>query len=126
MTDPAEYWKHAALVFVGGGVGAAARFAVARWLYGYEFARQFPWATFGINVVGSFVLGLISVGLAHRPGWRALLGVGVCGGFTTFSTFSVEAFALLKDERYAAAGGYVFGSVAAGLVGAWLGLRLVR
>ena len=127
MNDPSpDHWKHAALVFLGGGAGAVLRFAVGRWLIGYEWAKHFPWGTFGINVVGSFVLGVVATACADRPGWRALLGVGVCGGFTTFSTFSVETLDLLREERYAVAGGYVIGSVLAGLLGAWLGTRVLR
>ncbi len=113
-------WKYPLLVFVGGGAGSVLRYAVSRWLGGSV------WATFGINVVGSFVLGMLVVACHHRPGWRALLGVGVCGGFTTFSTFSVETLGLMEKQQYAVAAGYVAGSVLAGLVGAWAGMRLVR
>jgi fluoride exporter len=112
-------WKYPLLVFLGGGGGAVLRYWVGRWL-------PMPWATFGINVLGSFVLGLVVVACAQRPGWRALLGVGVCGGFTTFSTFSVETLELIESQRYATATGYVVGSVLAGLVGAWAGMRLIR
>jgi CrcB protein len=119
-------WKYPLLVFVGGGAGAVLRYWVNTRLADYDWAKQFPWATFGINVVGSFVLGVLVVACHNRPGWRALLGVGVCGGFTTFSTFSVETLGLMEEQRYAAAAGYVLGSVLAGLVGAWAGMRLLR
>lgn len=102
------------------------RYWVNRAVASTEWGRSFPWATFGVNLAGSFLLGLLVIGLAHRPGWRALLGVGVCGGFTTFSTFSVETVHLIESERYAAAVGYVSGSVLAGIVGAWLGMRFLR
>jgi CrcB protein len=117
-------WFHTLLVFVGGGAGAVLRFATNRWAAGFEWGRAFPWATFGINLLGSFALGVLAVACANRPGWRALLGVGVCGGFTTFSAFSVETLHLLQDERYAAAVAYVVGSVLAGLAGAWAGVQL--
>ena len=119
-------WKYPLFVFLGGGGGAVLRFWINRWIVGFEWGRSFPWATFGINVLGSFVLGVVAVTCAQRPGWRALLGVGVCGGFTTFSTFSVESLNLIEQERYAAAAGYVIGSVLAGLLGAWAGMRLAR
>jgi CrcB protein len=119
-------WKYPLLVFVGGGVGATLRFGINRWLAEYEWAKHFPCATFFINVVGSFALGILVVAYHDRPGWRALLGVGVCGGFTTFSTLSVETLDLLEDERYATAGVYVVGSVLAGLLGAFVGMRMMR
>jgi CrcB protein len=125
VNDP-SVWKLPLLVFLGGGTGAVLRYAVGRWLSGYWWATAFPWATFGINALGSFALGTLVMVYADRPGWRTLLGVGVCGGFTTFSTFSVETLHLIEKGRYAAATAYVAGSVAAGLVGAWAGVRLVR
>lgn len=118
--------KYPLLVFVGGGAGATLRYWVNTRLTAYDWAKHFPWATFGINVVGSFVLGVLVVVCHKRPGWYALLGVGMCGGFTTFSTFSVETLGLIEEQRYAAAAGYVAGSVLAGLVGAWAGMRLIR
>jgi CrcB protein len=109
----------AALVGLGGGAGAVARFAVGRLLANPEF----PWHTLGINAAGSFALGVLAVACRDRPGWYLLLGVGVCGGFTTFSTFSVEALDLLAKNRPGAAAGYVLGSVVAALAGAWVGMR---
>ena len=115
--------KLAALVFLGGGAGAVFRFALGRW---FAVPTGFPWVTFAINVLGSFVLGLLVVLCKDRPGWLALLGVGVCGGFTTFSTFSVETLHLIETEDYASAMGYVVGSVAAGVLGAWLGVQWAK
>ena len=109
------------LVAAGGGAGAWLRYAVNRWA-----TADFPWHTLGINVVGSFALGLLVVWLKDRPGWLLLLGTGVCGGFTTFSTFSVETLNLLEKGRAGAAAGYVCGSVAAGLAGAAVAVRLAR
>jgi CrcB protein len=114
---------HPALVFFGGGAGSVGRYLLGRWL---AVPGGFPWHTFGINVLGSFVLGFLVVLCKDRPGWLVLLGTGVCGGFTTFSTFSVETLRLLESEDYAAACGYVFGSVAAGILGAWLGIQLAK
>ena len=119
-------WKSSLLVVLGGGAGAWLRFALGRWCEAMPGVRSFPWITFGINVAGSFLLGVIAAVFVQRPSWRLLLGTGFCGGFTTFSTFSFEALELLKAERYAAAVAYATGSVAAGLVGAYLGTRIVR
>lgn len=112
------------MVALGGAAGAAARFGVAQ-----AFAARdgFPWATFGINVAGSLGLGLLMgafpvAGEAWRV--RALLGIGFCGGFTTFSTFSYETLVLLQRGSPVTALLYSFGSVAVGVLAAWLGLRL--
>jgi CrcB protein len=72
------------LVALGAGVGAALRFLVA-----HRLDRRMPWGTLTVNVVGSFVLGLVS-GLAPGDDALALLGVGFCGGFTTYSAFAVQ------------------------------------
>ncbi len=109
------------LVFVGGGTGAIARFWIGRWL---ATPGGFPWATFSINVAGSFLLGVLAVVFKDRPGWFVLLGAGFCGGFTTFSTFSLETLRLLENQAYWSAGANAVGSVMTGLIGAWLGIRL--
>ena len=112
------------LVALGGAAGATARFGVSQ-----AFAARdgFPWATFGINVAGSLALGLL-MGAFPSPdeAWRlrALLAIGFCGGFTTFSTFSYETVLLLQRGTPLPALGYAFGSVAAGVLAAWIGLRL--
>jgi CrcB protein len=114
---------HPALVFLGGGTGAVGRYLLGR---GLAVADGFPWHTFGINVLGSFLLGALFVLCKDRPGWLVLLGAGFCGGFTTFSTFSFETLRMLELEEYASAGGYVLGSVIAGIAGAWIGVQLAR
>lgn len=119
----------ALLVAAAGGLGATARFAVdgaarARW------TTAFPWSTVAINVTGSLLLGLLT-GLLTADGApglvRTVLGAGFCGGYTTFSTASVETVRLLRLRRYAAAAGNAVGSlvltVAAGGLGLWLGSR---
>ncbi len=114
------------IVMVGGGLGANARYWLGVGFKDRGWTDHFPWHTFGINVVGSFVLGLVAVAYGHRPAWYHLLGVGLCGGFTTFSTFSVETLLLLEKNRGLAAAGYAVGSVLAGLFGAWCGMKLAR
>ena len=91
MTDLARL----ALVVAGGGAGAGLRFLVGLRVP----AALYPWHTLGINTVGSFALGVLAGACRDRPGWYALLGVGVCGGFTTFSTFSLETLTLLDEGR---------------------------
>lgn len=96
-----------------------------------EFRRgAFPLATFVINLVGSFLIGVMSVLLpAAFPNSRLPLlfvSTGILGGFTTFSTFSLETFGLIEESRYLMAGVYAFGSLAVCLVGVCLGRMIAR
>lgn len=108
------------LVALAGAAGA-----LSRWGIGSAIGvRSFPWATLGINVAGSFALGLL-LRTADLRGWPDTtvvpIAVGFLGAFTTFSTFSVEAYALVRDDRPGAAAAYVAAAVALGLLGAALG-----
>ena len=90
------------LVAVGGGVGAAARFMMADAIRARR-PSGFPWGTWWVNVLGSFAVGVIAGALLFAGGdvekWRLLLATGLCGGFTTFSTTSVETVTLLRGGR---------------------------
>jgi CrcB protein len=107
----------AVLLAVGGGAGANARFWFGRWVAELQVRHggvTFPWGTFLINVSGSALLGLLAaLCLGHadpaRRVWYVFLGTGFCGGFTTFSTFSVETLDMLREERWGAALAYVIG-----------------
>ncbi|QEO14638.1 fluoride efflux transporter CrcB [Agromyces intestinalis] len=119
-------WLVFACTAAAGGVGAALRF-VLDGLVRTRFGSGLPWGTALINLTGSFALGLL-VGLAqHRIGadWVMLLGTGLLGGYTTFSTASVETVRLARDRRWRAATGYGFGVLVAGvalaLLGIWVG-----
>lgn len=98
------------LLVLAGGVGAAARFVLdgelRRW-----WGASWPWATVAINVTGSALLGavLAAVDAGADDGWRLVVGVGFCGGFTTFSTASVEAVRLAQQGRVSAAVGAALG-----------------
>lgn len=120
----------AVLLAVGGGVGSNARYWLGRYVRTLQGEAVFPWATFIINVSGSAILGLVAAAFLNHPdesrkNWYLLLGTGFCGGFTTFSTFSLETLQLLRDDRPVTAAVYALGSVAAGLVGVWLAMRIV-
>jgi CrcB protein len=112
-------------IFVGAGIGGLARYAFSAWL---QFASAgFPWGTLIINVTGSllltFVYGLLE-GTAAAPEWRAFLGIGILGGYTTFSTFSYESVRLLQDGEWERALLYVMSSVVLSIAGAVVGFRL--
>lgn len=110
---------------------AAALGAVARYVLDLAVQRRhertFPFGTLVINVLGSFVLGLFTgLALHHGLGTRttAIVGVGLCGGFTTFSTWMWESLALSESGAYAEAAANVVGSLVLGLVAAGAGLGL--
>jgi CrcB protein len=113
-------YKLAAAAF-GGSIGCACRVLVGHYL---GKPGGFPWATFGINVLGSFLLGVLFANTKDRMHWYFLLGAGFCGGFTTFSAFSLETLALIEGQRWLEAGAYAIGSVLAGLLGVWLGVQM--
>jgi CrcB protein len=116
-------------VACGGAIGS-----VARLLVGFgatkAFGLGFPWGTLLVNIVGSFVIGALVEAFALR--WtlpqsaQAFLTVGFCGGFTTFSTFSLDAYALAQRGDLALAGAYVAASVALSIAALLAGLWLVR
>jgi fluoride exporter len=114
------------LVGAGSFVGGNARFILARWVGGAIDAR-FPLATFLINVGGSFLLGflgglLATRALPHADSLRLALGVGFCGGFTTFSTFEYETHALFEDGVWLPAVTNMFLSLFAGLLAVRFGV----
>ncbi|HZT76309.1 MAG TPA: fluoride efflux transporter CrcB [Vicinamibacterales bacterium] len=112
------------LIAVGGALGS-----VARYLFSTTVLRTtgslFPAGTFAVNLVGCFVFGLIAGAAEQRvqlvPELRMFLLVGVLGGFTTFSSYAFESFALIRDGQFAWAGINVVGQVVAGLAGMWAG-----
>lgn len=120
-------------VMLGGGVGAGLRYGVGI-ASTRVFGMGFPWGTVICNVAGSLAMGLFVGAMAHglmgdsgrAQDARLLLAVGLLGGFTTFSSFSLDALTLWQRGEAALAALYVLGSVAAGLGGFVLGLRLMR
>jgi fluoride exporter len=112
------------LVAVGGLVGSVARYLLAGWVQNLNGA-QFPFGTLTVNVLGSFILGMVMTLSLERglisPEVRILLGTGLCGGFTTMSTFSYETVALLQYDNPTAALGNIALSLAGCLASVWLG-----
>jgi CrcB protein len=118
-------------VAAGGAMGSLARFWIAAGMTILTGPR-FPWGTLLINVLGSFIIGLVAgltampsrVGM--HPDVRVFLMVGICGGFTTFSAFSLQSLELLQAGEMVPAVGYMLGSVVLCLVGVWAGWLLGR
>jgi len=120
--------RELAAIFAGGAVGAVLRV----WL-GRHFASaegSWPWATFAINVSGSFALAYFATRLQERLPQstyrRPLLGTGFCGAYTTFSTMQVEILKLVETHRYGLAAGYACASISAGYAAIFLATAIVR
>lgn len=129
---------HVLAVAVGAGLGAMVRAAVDRGMVARWGVLRLPYATLAVNVVGSFLLGVVLAWAAGPPPGvdaetartvQLALGTGFCGGLTTFSTFSFEAFLLLREQRHRAALVYaaltIVLAMAAVVVGEALGAALV-
>ncbi|WP_303015163.1 fluoride efflux transporter CrcB [uncultured Bacteroides sp.] len=123
--------KEIIYIFLGGGTGSALRYCIQLLMHERIIPYNFPWATFTVNFLGSFFIGLFYV-FSERfhlsPEIRLLLTTGLCGGFTTFSTFSNDSINLLKGEFYGTFAIYVLSSMALGLgavmAGGYLGKQL--
>lgn len=118
-------------VALGGALGSVAR----AWLgtaVGQLSGAGFPWGTLLINVAGSALIGWFAAvtapdgRLLELAGWRVFVMVGVCGGFTTFSAFSLQTVELLQRGALGRAGAYVAGSVVLCVLGTWAGMALGR
>jgi CrcB protein len=120
--------RELAAIFTGGAMGGAVRTGLVE--LAPTHAGTWPWLTFVINVIGCFMLGYFATRLQERlpitAYRRPLLGTGLCGALTTFSTFQVELLGLLDHGRILLALGYCAGSVAAGFLGVALGTAIVR
>lgn len=117
------------IVFIGAGIGGALRHGVnlaALRLVG----AGFPWGTLAINIVGSFVMGLVAEYFALKSGlspqWRLFLTTGLLGGFTTFSAFSLEVALLYERGELIAAGLYMLASAVLAVLGLFAGLYVIR
>jgi CrcB protein len=119
------------LVFFGGGIGSLCRYLVSRWISG-SIVSAFPYGTFIVNVTGCFLIGFFlfyfseaRYGAASLP-WRLLLVTGICGGYTTFSSFSSENILLLTNNQVFTFLAYTFGSLILGFLATYGGILLAK
>jgi len=116
-------------IAVGGALGAVMRFQVSSSIYRL-LGRDFPYGTLAVNVLGSFVMGLLFIIISERgmlsSEWRSVIMVGFLGAFTTFSTFSIETVALMESGEFNRALLNIVLSVVVCLGATWLGLILGR
>jgi len=113
-------------VMLGGAAGSGLRFVLVSGA-ARSLGTGWPYGTFAVNVLGSFVMGLCAVWLLQRGGAASLLLMtGVLGGFTTFSAYSLDAVRLVEADRVGAAIGYAGGSVAASILALVLGMAAAR
>jgi fluoride exporter len=125
---PSARWDVVLAVAIGGALGSVARWGVAEAFDGP--AAGFPWATFVVNVTGAFLLGVLMVLVVDR--WpdsrhvRPFLGVGVLGGYTTFSTAMADTHALVDADRGLLVVAYLGATLVVGLLAVWAGLAFTR
>ncbi len=107
-----------------GGAGVVCRYGLGCLIS----SDNYPWSTLGINILGSFLMGMLFVlftkHLAHDASWKLWVMTGFLGGFTTFSSFSLESLMLLQQGRVVVALSYVSSSVVLSLLACWVGMRL--
>ncbi len=120
-------------VALGGGIGALLRYQAGRWMthwLGAPVMSAFPFATLAVNTLGSLLMGVLAGWLMKQgPGedhLRLLLGIGLLGGFTTFSAFSLEMVLLIERGQFLFAGLYALLSIGLGVTGLLVGLSLTR
>jgi len=113
-------------VALGGALGSVSRFAVSGWV-AQRWGETFPWGTVVANVTGSFLIGFFAAMTGPDGRWlvpanaRAFVMIGLCGGYTTFSSFSLQTLNLLQEGEWLPAIGNVVGSVSLCLLAVWLG-----
>lgn len=121
--------KNILLVGLGGGAGSILRYLCQRW-FAEVYSHSFPWGTFAVNIIGCFFIGVFW-GLTFRTfdsneHWKLFLMTGICGGFTTFSAFTLEGIGLLREQKLGLFFLYVAGSVLVGLALTLAGMKLTR
>ncbi len=116
--------KNLLLVGLGGGIGSVLRYAAGLLIS----SKYFPYATLAVNIIGSFIIGIVFAMSIKEPGistqWKLFLATGICGGFTTFSAFSMENLELFQNGKVVIAVSYILLSIVLGIGAAFLGYQL--
>jgi len=117
------------IIFFGGGLGSLMRFAVNRWISGFV-TGLYPWGTFLVNITGCLLIGFF-VFYSERMGpnslnWRLFLVTGLCGGYTTFSSFSFENVQMISNQQLFTMLLYTVGTIVLGFFATYLGILLAR
>lgn len=121
--------KSILIVGFGGFIGTVARFLISRY-FQLNYSTVFPWSTLTVNIIGSLLIGII-YGLSEKgdflsPDIRLFLAVGICGGFTTFSTFSNDAFLLIRQDEWFRFALYASLSFFLGLMAVYAGRFIIK
>jgi fluoride exporter len=121
--------KSVFIVGIGGFIGSVARFLISRY-FQFNYVSVFPWGTFIVNIVGSFLIGVF-LGISEKgnfmsPEWRMFLAVGLCGGFTTFSSLSNDAFMLLQSKEFLRFASYSGLSFFLGIFAVFFGRLIIK
>ena len=121
--------KNILFVGLGGGLGSIARYLCQRW-FTLNYPHHFPWATFAVNITGCLLIGifwgLTFKSFSENEHWKLFLMTGICGGFTTFSAFTLEGIGLLREQRMGLFFLYVAGSILLGLAATYAGMKITR
>lgn len=122
------FMKSLLYIFIGGGTGSVLRYLLTIGIQS-RVTTAFPWGTFAVNILGCILIGFfytLSSRVHISNELRLLLTIGICGGFTTFSTFSNESLYLLKQGLYTTFLTYVFGSIILGILGVMAGIWISK
>ena len=121
--------KNILLVGLGGGLGSMARYLFQRW-FALSNPHHYPWGTFAVNITGCLLIGIFwglsFKSFSENEYWKLFLMTGLCGGFTTFSAFTLEGIGLLKEQRLGYFFSYTVASVVLGLLATYAGMKLIR
>ena len=117
------------IVFIGAGLGGGFRYWISSFVQ-KQFPPYFPWGTLTVNLIGSFILGMMIFGLDEKelisPSVKLFIGIGFCGGFTTFSSFSLETFNLIRDAEFLFAGLNILANVTLTILGIYFAYLITR
>ncbi|HKO81055.1 MAG TPA: fluoride efflux transporter CrcB [Chitinophagaceae bacterium] len=121
--------KNLLLIGLGGGLGSMARYLCQKWFMDH-YPHSYPWGTFVVNITGCFLIGLLwgitFKSFAENESWKLFLMTGLCGGFTTFSAFTLEGIGLIKEHKPGLFLLYIGGSVLIGLLATYTGMKISR